>query len=115
MELAFALRDLEVDSIPLNFLVPLEGTPVADAAPLRPECILKIIAMFRLVCPRSEIKVCAGRELHLGELEGRIFEAGATGMMIGGYLTVRGRAVEQDLTLLRQAGMSTGDADLTQT
>ena len=108
VELAFALRDLEVDSIPLNFLVALEGTRVADAPPLRPECILKIIAMFRLVCPTSEIKICAGRELHLDEMEGRIFEAGATGMMIGGYLTVRGREVEQDLTMLRDAGMDAG-------
>ena len=61
--------------------------------------------MFRLVCQEPEIKVCAGREKHLGELEKDIFRAGATGMMIGGYLTVRGRAVEQDLELIRQAGM----------
>jgi biotin synthase len=111
VELAFALHDLEVDAIPLNFLVALEGTRLADAPPLRPECILKIIAMFRLVCPTAEIKVCAGREAHLAEMEGRIFEAGATGMMIGGYLTVRGRAVAQDLEMLREAGMDTNTGD----
>ena len=61
--------------------------------------------MFRLVCPTAEIKVCAGREKHLGGREEEIFAAGATGMMIGGYLTVRGRSVEADLAMLRRAGV----------
>ena len=106
VQLATALRELGVGSIPLNFLVPIPGTPAAAfARPLTPTEILKTIAMFRLVCPDAEIKVCAGREQHLGEREKDIFAAGATGMMIGGYLTVRGRAVEQDLDFLGRAGM----------
>jgi len=106
VELAMALRELAVDSIPLNFLVPIANTPAADLArPLSPEQILKTIAMFRLVCPAAEIKVCAGRERHLGPREEEIFAAGATGMMIGGYLTVRGRSVEEDLAMLDRAGM----------
>jgi len=108
VELALALRGLAVDSVPLNFLVPIPNTPAAEfARPLSPAEILKTIAMFRLVCRDAEINVCAGRELHLGEREGDIFAAGATGMMIGGYLTVRGRAVAEDLDMVRRAGMKT--------
>ncbi len=106
VELAFALAGLSVESIPLNFLVPIAGTPAAAVAtPLAPEEILATIAMFRLVCPRAELKICAGRERHLGDREKEVFAAGATGIMIGGYLTVGGRSVEDDLALLRQAGM----------
>jgi biotin synthase len=106
VELAFALQDLGVESIPLNFLVPIPGTPgAALATPLAPEEILKTIAMVRLVCPRAELKVCAGRERYLGAREKEVFAAGATGIMVGGYLTVQGRSVEEDLALLREAGM----------
>lgn len=107
VELAFTLKDLGVDSIPLNFLVPIPGTPAAEhARPLTPGEILKTIAMFRLVCPRAEIRVCAGREKHLKEREAHIFRAGATGMMIGGYLTVQGRTEDEDLALLKDADMT---------
>ncbi len=106
VELAFALRDLGVASIPLNFLVPIPGTPAAAfAAPLAPEEILAAICMFRLVCPEAEIKVCAGRERFLGRREKDIFAAGATGIMVGGYLTVAGRSVAEDLVMVREAGM----------
>jgi len=106
VELARALRELGVDSVPLNFLVPIPHTPAAGfARPLEPVEILKTIAMVRLVCCDAEVKVCAGRELHLREREKEIFAAGATGMMIGGYLTVRGRSVEEDLDLLARAGI----------
>ncbi|MHC4480035.1 MAG: biotin synthase BioB [Planctomycetota bacterium] len=105
VELAFALREAEVDAIPLNFLVPIPNTPLAGARPLSPAEILKTVAMFRLVCRRAELKVCAGREVHLGVHEEAIFAAGATGMMIGGYLTVRGRAVADDLAMIQEAKM----------
>ena len=107
VELALALRDLAVEAVPLNFLVPIAGTPAAGAAnSLSPAEILKTIAMFRMVCRDAEVKVCAGREAHLGEMEEKIFAAGATGMMIGGYLTVRGRSVDEDLAMVRRAGMT---------
>jgi biotin synthase len=109
VELAFALAALGVESVPLNFLVPIPGTPgAAIATPLAPEEILAAIVMFRLVCPRAELKICAGREHYLGDREKDIFAAGATGIMIGGYLTVRGRSVEDDLAILREAGMQYG-------
>lgn len=100
VELALALRDLEVDSIPLNFIIPVPGTRMAEVEPMKPMDILRSIAMFRMTNPCAEIKVCAGR-VHLGDLQSMIFYAGATGMMIGDLLTVAGREVETDLQMLK--------------
>jgi len=106
VELALALSALGVDSIPLNFLVPIANTPAAETPPLDAGEILRTIAMFRLVCPHTAITIAAGRERRLGGSEELIFAAGATGMMVGGYLTVAGRAVSDDLAMLRRAGMT---------
>ena len=97
----------QTDSMGVNiaYLPYSAGLAVKHGIP--DEQALKAIAMFRLVCPDAEIKVCAGREHHLGAREKDLFAAGATGMMIGGYLTVRGRAVEQDLRMIREAGLDT--------
>lgn len=99
VEFALALQRENVQSIPLNFLVPIRGTPLGRLAPMKPLDILRCIALFRLTNPRAEIKVCAGR-LHLRDLQSMIFFAGATGMMIGPLLTVAGRDVSQDLRML---------------
>ncbi len=100
VELATALAAEHVDAIPLNFLVPIKGTPLASIEPMQAGDILKTIAMFRLTCPAAEIKVCAGRT-HLRDLQPGIFEAGATGMMIGPLLTVAGGDVQEDLDMLK--------------
>jgi biotin synthase len=107
VELALALAREDVDAIPLNFLIPVPGTRMADASPLSPLDILRSIAMFRLTNPAAEIKVCAGR-VHLRDLQSQIFLAGASGMMIGPLLTVAGRDVEQDLRMLRDLEMEFG-------
>ncbi len=99
VEFALTLRDLDVDSIPLNFLIPVEGTPLGQIEPLSPREILRTIAMFRLLLPSVPIKVCAGRK-NLRDLQSLVFFAGATGMMIGDLLTVAGRDVETDLQML---------------
>lgn len=106
VELALTLRELAVDAVPLNFLMPVPGTPLAETPPDFSEAdILRIIAMFRLVLPKTPIRVCGGREHYLsGQAMGRIFDAGATGIMIGGYLTRRGREVEDDLAMIQAAG-----------
>lgn len=103
VELAVALRAERVDSIPLNFLVPVEGTGSAERDPLEPLEILRCVMMFRLTNPGAEIKVCAGR-CHLRDLQSMIFLAGATGMMIGPLLTVAGREPEEDLQMVRDLG-----------
>jgi biotin synthase len=105
VEFAAILAKEHVDSIPLNFLVPIAGTPLAERKPMRALDILKTIAMFRMTNPRAEIKVCAGR-LHLRDLQSMIFLAGATGMMIGDLLTVAGQDVARDVQMLDDLGYS---------
>lgn len=104
VEFAAILLRESVDSIPLNFLIPILGTPLATRPPMAPLDILRAIAMFRLVNPRAEIRVCAGR-VHLRDLQSMIFLGGANAMMIGPLLTVPGRRVEDDLRMLRDLGV----------
>jgi len=106
VEMARAIYNLGVDAIPLNFLNPIPGTPLGSRKPLLPLEALKIVAMFRLVNPKNEIKVCGGRETVLGDLQGMLFFAGASGMMVGGYLTTRGRSVEADHRMVSDCGLT---------
>ena len=101
VELAMTLRDEAVNSIPLNFLMPIPGTPLENAPSMKPLEILKAVAMFRLVCRAPEIKVCAGREELLRDLQSMFLYAGATGIMVGDYLTRPGRLPQQDFQLLK--------------
>lgn len=105
IELAFTLKELDVDSIPLNFLHPVPGTPCEKRPPLSPLEILKIIALFRFILPTKDIKVCGGREKNLRSLQPLLFLAGANGMMVGNYLTTSGQTPETDLTMLRDLGL----------
>ncbi len=105
VEMAQTLRDLAVDSIPLNFLHPIPGTPLADVQPLAREEILKTAALFRLIHPRAEIRACAGRELQLGEDQDRLLDAGIDGLLTGDYLTTPGRAPEKDRAMVAAHGL----------
>jgi biotin synthase len=107
VELALALQRENVDSIPLNFLVPVKGTKLANLPVMKPMDILRCIAMFRMTNPRAEIKVCAGR-VHLRDLQSMVFYAGATGIMVGNLLTVAGRDVKQDLEMLKDLELEHG-------
>ncbi len=104
LELALALKELDVDAIPLNFLVPIEGTQAENHDELTPMRCLKIISIFRYVLPKKEILVCGGREANLKELHLLIFHAGASGMMTGDYLTTTGRTLQKDLELIEMLG-----------
>lgn len=104
VDMAFQLRDLEVDSIALNFLIPLKGTQISSRQELFSSAdMLKTVIMFGIVCPGAELRVCAGREL-LGEYQKEIFRAGVTGMMTGALLTTEGSQIQNDLELLEAAG-----------
>ncbi len=105
VELIETLRDLKVDSVPINFLDPRPGTPLEDSKELTPVSCLKIIALVRLMLPKVDIVVCGGREKNLRELTPLIFAAGANGMMIGNYLTTKGREVDDDLRMLADLGL----------
>ncbi|MFC1587596.1 biotin synthase BioB [Planctomycetota bacterium] len=104
VEMAFDLKTLNVSSVPLNFLVPVKGTRLEDAAELSALDVLKICALYRFVLPRQNIALCGGREHHLGDWQGMMLLTGANGFMLGNYLTTTGRSVEDDLRLLEMLG-----------
>ena len=110
VDLALSVRDLGATVVPLNFLHPIPGTPLADAAPLSPAEILSIIAMFRLVLPEQIIKVAGGREKNLRDLQCLMFLAGADACLIGNYLTTQGRPPEEDLAMIRDLGLEPAGA-----
>jgi biotin synthase len=101
VELALTLRELDVNSVPLNFLNPIPGTRLEGAEFITPLDCLTTIALFRLILPTKKISVCGGREKNLRDLQSWMFLAGASGTMIGNYLTTTGRPAEQDWQMLR--------------
>lgn len=96
ISLALTLKELAVDSVPLNVLLPLPGTPLAGREPLGVAEILRALALYRLILPEVPIRLAAGRESALTDFLGMAFMAGADGMMVGGYLTQRGRLPQED-------------------
>jgi biotin synthase len=103
VEFAALLAREQVDSIPVNFLVAIQGTRLEDLPPLTPLEMIRSIAMFRMMNPKAEIKVCAGR-IHLRDLQSMVFYAGATGIMIGDLLTIAGRNPKDDLQMIEDLG-----------
>ena len=104
VELAFTLKELDVDSIPLNFLNPISGTPMENMPLLAPMEALKVIALFRIINPEKDIPICGGRERTLKDFQSWVFMAGANGLMIGDYLTTLGRRSEMDIEMIRDFG-----------
>jgi biotin synthase len=116
VSLAFSLKDLNPNVVPLNFLFPIPGTPLEHLSPLKPLEILKIIAVMRLILPRQDLKVAGGREKNLRDLQSWIFYVGATSGLIGNYLATYGRANEEDLQMIKDLELTwhedrVGDAD----
>lgn len=106
VELAFTLQGLNVDSVPINFINPIAGTPMAESAPgISPLECLMTIALFRLVLPKARIIICGGREVNLRDLQSFMFDAGASGILIGNYLTTVGRPPEDDLRMIADLGL----------
>ena len=110
VELAMTLRDLDVDSVPLNFLNPIEGTRLEGASHITPLECLATIALFRLILPAKKITICGGREKNLRDLQSWIFFAGASGTMIGNYLTTTGRPAEQDWQMLKDLQLTVSES-----
>ena len=102
VSMALSLRKLRVDSVPLNILIPLPGTPLAEAPPISIAQILRAISLYRLIFPEIPIRLAAGRETVLRDFLSTAMMAGADGMMIGGYLTQRGRPPEEDTRLVAE-------------
>ena len=107
IDMALELRRLGVDMVPMNFLHPIEGTPLANAETMPPREILRIVALYRFILPKTHLKVAGGRVLNLRDMQSWIFQAGCTAILSGNYLTTAGRAVEDDLQMLKDLGLET--------
>jgi biotin synthase len=105
VELAETIRDLEVDCVPVNFLNPRPGTPMAHVKAITAEECLAAVAVFRLMMPAAHIFVMGGREVNLGERQREIFRAGANGTMVGNYLTSAGGAPDQVVGMIEGNGL----------
>ena len=103
VRMAFSLRDLNVQSIPLNFLNAIEGTPLQEQQELNPQLCLKSLAMFRFVNPDREIRIAGGREIHLRSLQPLGLYA-ANSIFVGDYLTTQGQAPQEDYDMIRDLG-----------
>jgi biotin synthase len=104
VSVAFALRELQPDSVPINFLIPIEGTPLAGRNELTPWRCLRILALFRLIFPDVEVRIAGGREVHLRSLQpfGLLL---ANSVFAGDYLTTRGQPAEADRRMIADLGL----------
>jgi biotin synthase len=107
IDMAYALKEIGPDSVPINFLIPIRGTKLGDRSPLEPLEALKIISLYRFILPDKEIRVCGGRIQTLGEFHPLVFFAGADGLLTGNYLTTLGRGFEDDRRLIELWGLRT--------
>ena len=110
IDVVFALRDLDPDSVPVNFLIPFEGTPLAGEWNLTPQRCLRILAMVRFVCPDAEVRLAGGREVHLRSLQPLALHI-VNSIFLGDYLTSEGQPGQRDLEMIADAGFTVEGAD----
>jgi len=103
VDLALSLREEDPDIVPVNFLIPVPGTPLEDEGDITTDYALKTLALFRYVLPESDLTVSAGREWHLGPAQAEALKAG-TSLFIGDYLTTKGEDTQEDFEMIEQAG-----------
>jgi biotin synthase len=106
VEFAETIRELGIHCVPVNFLNPRPGTPMADVKAITPGECLAALAVFRLMMPAAHLFVMGGREVNLGDQQHRIFDAGADGTMVGNYLTSAGGTPEQVIGMVEQHGLA---------
>ena len=103
VELALRLGELAVEAVPVNFLQPIPGTPLEGVHRLNPQYCLKVLALFRLANPRGELRIAAGREMHLGSLQ-PLGLYPANSIFVGDYLTTKGQTPEEDYRMIEALG-----------
>jgi biotin synthase len=103
--MAFELREIGVQSIPVNFLLPIAGTPLAGRGRLSPRYCLKVLVLFRFANPACELRIAAGREVHLGSLQALGLYA-ANSIFVGDYLTTKGQPPEADYRMIEELGFT---------
>ncbi|TJZ59276.1 biotin synthase BioB [Streptomyces piniterrae] len=112
VDVVFALRELDPDSVPVNFLIPFEGTPLAKEWNLTPQRALRILAMVRFVCPDIEVRLAGGREVHLRSMQPLALHL-VNSIFLGDYLTSEGQAGKDDLAMIADAGFEVEGTDTT--
>ena len=109
LDVAYTLRDLRAESIPVNFLLPIDGNPITDVkcngAPLNPQLVLRVLSMVRLVNPSAEVRIAAGRELHLRSLQPLALWP-ANSLFMAGYLLTEGDDAAATLRMILDAGFT---------
>ncbi|MFF5727233.1 biotin synthase BioB [[Kitasatospora] papulosa] len=112
VDVVFSLRTLDPDSVPVNFLIPMEGTPLAKDWHLTPQRCLRILAMVRFVCPDVEVRLAGGREVHLRSMQPLALNL-VNSIFLGDYLTSEGQSGQTDLDMIADAGFEVEGADTT--
>ncbi|MFG2659479.1 biotin synthase BioB [Streptomyces sp. NPDC048425] len=110
VDVVYSLRELDPDSVPVNFLIPFEGTPLAKEWNLTPQRCLRILAMVRFVCPDVEVRIAGGREVHLRSMQPLALHL-ANSIFLGDYLTSEGQAGKADLDMITDAGFEVEGTD----
>jgi biotin synthase len=105
IELAFSIKSLEPDEIPLNILMGRVGTPLASQVKMDPVDAIRTIAVWRFIMPRGIIKIAGGREVNLKDEDKTALKAGANGVITGGYLTTDGNSAAKDIAMIREIGL----------
>lgn len=106
MDFLYEIRELSPDSVPINFLVPISGTPLEKMAQIPLWEAVKIIALARFIMPEKDIKLGAGRLEIFKDAQHLVFLSGANGMIVGDLLTIKGRKPEDDLALIDDLGLT---------
>ena len=111
VEAALALRDIDVDTVPVNVLNPVPGTPFEDYSKITVEEILQGVALYRFIMPEKVIRLTGGREKNLKDRQGEVLRAGANGLLIGDYLTTEGQEADRDEEMIESVGMEIQDVE----
>jgi len=105
VNLAQSLRELNITSVPVNFLIPIKGTPFSERSELSPQRCLRILCLFRFLLPSQEIRIAGGREVHLRSQQPLALYP-ANSIFVGDYLTTAGQSATQDYAMIEDAGFT---------
>ena len=108
IELAFSLSTLEPDEVPINILIPRKGTPKElENCSINTMDIIRTIAVWRFIMPKTILKIAGGREIYFKDNGKLALQAGANGIITGGYLTTNGNAPNKDIQMIHEIGLNT--------
>jgi biotin synthase len=108
LELAYSIRDLSPNEVPINILIPKSGTPFETLHGVSPIDAIKTIAVWRFLMPTPIIKIAAGREVYFRDDDNLALRAGANGIITGGYLTTNGNDPSRDIQMIQDIGINQG-------